>query len=675
MDKLRLIESDPWLEPFSNKIVERNRNIVRKISELAGKSSLKDFATGHLYFGVKFENNRWVLREWAPNATSIHLVGDCNGWQESDEYSFKATGNGNWELILNADQLDHLDNYKLRIAWAGGKKDRIPAWCNYVIQDPETKNFNACIWSPPEPYRWKNDSKNPEIDFPLIYEAHVGMATEDYKTGTYNEFREHILPRIKKAGYNTVQLMAVQEHPYYGSFGYHVSSFFAPSSRFGTPDELKALIDEAHGMGLKVIMDLVHSHAVKNELEGIGNYDGSGFQFFHTGYRREHVAWDSLCFNYGKNEVVHFLLSNIQYWLKEFHFDGFRFDGVTSMLYLDHGLGRDFTSYEMYFDSGEDEDAIIYLGLANQLIRDIDPRAISIAEEMSGYPGLATPVEFGGVGFTHRMAMGTPDYWIRIIKEKKDEDWNVEEMFWELTRKRDEEKTVGYAESHDQALVGDKTIIFRLIDKEMYFAMDKASENLVIDRGIALHKLIRLVTIGTSGNAWLNFMGNEFGHPEWIDFPREGNNWSYKYARRQWSLVDNMDLRYHYLGDFDREMINLIKKYGLLKIPEIYLRHANPGDQVLAFERGKLYFTFNFNPSKSFVDYGLSAIPGRYKLLISSDSTEFGGQGRIDPSIVYRTFPEVSYTPNQMLKVYLPSRTAAVFERIQQKSVDNLLKK
>ena len=213
------------------------------------------------------------------------------------------------------------------------------------------------------------------------------LAADSEKVGTYNEFRKNILPRIKKLGYNVIQLMAIQEHPYYGSFGYHVSSFFAASSRFGTPEELKQLIDEAHGMGIMVIMDLVHSHAVRNEVEGLGNYDGTRYQFFHEGKRGEHDAWDSYCFNYGKNEVLHFLLSNVKYWLDEYHFDGFRFDGVTSMLYYDHGLSRAFTSYDMYFDSGQDEEAITYFKLSNKLIHETNPNAISIAEEMSGYPG------------------------------------------------------------------------------------------------------------------------------------------------------------------------------------------------------------------------------------------------------------------------------------------------
>ena len=185
------------------------------------------------------------------------------------------------------------------------------------------------------------------------------MATEEEKVGSYNEFRENILPRIKEDGYNAIQIMAIQEHPYYGSFGYHVSSFFAPSSRNGTPEELRELIDKAHELGLAVIMDIVHSHAVKNEIEGIARMDGSYDLYFHGDPgRRYHSAWDSLCFDYGKDEVLHFLLSNCKYWMDEFRFDGFRFDGVTSMIYMSHGLGESFTDYGDYY-SAKDRKSVV----------------------------------------------------------------------------------------------------------------------------------------------------------------------------------------------------------------------------------------------------------------------------------------------------------------------------
>ena len=662
----QIVKNDPWLNPYTDVIAGRQDKAIKREKKLISPfRSIEDFANGYRFFGMHFNGKEWTFREWAPNATRIFLIGEFNNWKELEDYKLNRLENGVWEIVLSKDKLNHKDLFKLSIYWEGGQGYRLPSYANRVVQHEDSKIFDAQIWQPQEHYHWKLEKFSNVPEIPLIYEAHVGMATEKENVGTFNEFREQVLPRIKKAGYNTLQLMAVQEHPYYGSFGYHVSNFFAVSSRFGTPYELKQLVDEAHSQGIAVIMDLVHSHSVKNELEGLGRFDGTPYQYFHDGPRREHVAWDSLCFDYGKNEVLHFLLSNCKFWLDEYKFDGFRFDGVTSMLYYDHGLSRDFTNYGMYFDGQQDEDAIIYLKLANKLIHTFHPKAMTIAEEMSGMPGLAESFESGGFGFDFRLAMGIPDYWIKIIKERPDEQWNVSELYHELTSKRKDEKTIAYAESHDQALVGDKTIIFRLIDKDMYFHMDKTSQNLVIDRGLALHKMIRLITLATSGGGYLNFMGNEFGHPEWIDFPREGNNWSFKYARRQWSLMDDPDLRYHYLADFDRDMLELIKKEKCLQQPYSYLRTSNQPDQVLAFDRKDLLFIFNFNPNRSFTDYGITVEPGKYKIVLNTDAKKYGGFGLIDDSMLY--YPERGdnkVSRYNFLKLYLPCRVGLVLKRI-----------
>jgi 1,4-alpha-glucan branching enzyme len=491
------------------------------------------------------------------------------------------------------------------------------------------------------------------------------MAQDAEKVGTYLEFKDNILPRIKNEGYNAIQIMAIAEHPYYGSFGYHVSNFFACSSRFGTPEELKQLVDAAHEMGIAVIMDIVHSHAVKNEMEGLGNFAGDGCQYFMQGDRREHPAWDSLCFDYGKNEVLHFLLSNCKYWLEEYKFDGFRFDGVTSMLYYSHGLGQAFGGYGDYYNGGQDDEAICYLTLANELIHQVNPKAITIAEEVSGMPGLAAPFKEGGYGFDYRMQMNVPDYWIKTMKERKDEEWKPSSIFWELTNRRKDEKTVTYAESHDQALVGDKTIVFRLIDSDMYWHFKKGDENFMAHRGIALHKMIRLVTASTLNGAYLNFMGNEWGHPEWIDFPREGNGWSHKYARRQWNLVDNHELCYHYLGDFDKAMLKVLKsEKNIEKTPVTEIWH-NDGDQILAYTRGDLLFVFNFNPSQSFTDYGFLVPEGSYDVVLNTDNSDFGGNNLTDDSVRHFTMHDPLYEKDNKgwLKLYIPARCAMVLRK------------
>ena len=664
---LNLIKSDPWLEPYAAAITGRHQYAMDKETELTngGKQTLSDFASGYLYFGLHRTDKGWTFREWAPNATHIYMVGTFNNWEEKEEYSLKRLQNGNWEINLPANAMQHGDLYKLIVYWDGGQGERIPAWATRVVQDENTKIFSAQVWNPEKPFKFRKKTFKPSTDPLLIYECHIGMAQQEEKVGTYSEFREKILPRIAKAGYNCIQIMAIQEHPYYGSFGYHVSSFFAASSRFGTPEELKELIDTAHGLGIAVIMDIVHSHAVKNEVEGLGNFAGDPNQYFYPGARREHPAWDSLCFDYGKNEVIHFLLSNCKYWLEEYQFDGFRFDGVTSMLYYSHGLGESFSNYGDYFNGHEDDNAMCYLTLANELIHMVNPKAITIAEEVSGMPGLAAKVEDGGYGFNYRMAMNIPDYWIKTIKEKIDEDWKPSSMFWEVINRRQDEKTISYAESHDQALAGDKTIIFRLIDADMYWHMQKGDENYTVNRGIALHKMIRLLTATTINGGYLNFMGNEFGHPEWIDFPREGNGWSCKYARRQWDLVDNKNLTYHYMADFDENMLKVIKSVKDFQATPIQEIWHNDGDQVLVYQRKDFIFVFNFNPKQSFTDYGFLVAPGAYEVILNTDSVQFGGNGFSDDTITHFTISDPLYKKEkkEWLKLYIPARTAMVLRK------------
>lgn len=664
-----IVASDPYLEPYEAAIRGRHEHALWKIGQLTrnGRQTLSDFANGYKYFGLhKVPRGGWVFREWAPTATDIYLVGDFNNWTEDEKYRCKRIeGTGNWELKLPAKAMKHGQLYKMHVKWDGGEGERIPAWCQRVVQDEVTKIFSAQVWAPKTPYQWKKKNFKANTNPLLIYECHVGMGQDAEKVGTYTEFKDNVLPRVAKDGYNCIQVMAIQEHPYYGSFGYHVSSFFAPSSRFGTPEELKALIDAAHQMGISVVMDIVHSHAVKNEVEGLGNLAGDPNQYFYPGDRHEHPAWDSLCFDYGKDDVIHFLLSNCKYWLEEFHFDGFRFDGVTSMLYYSHGLGEAFTNYGDYFNGHEDDNAICYLTLANKLIHEVNPKAITIAEEVSGMPGLAAKFEDGGYGFNYRMAMNIPDYWIKTIKERRDEDWKPSSIFWEVKNRRADEQTISYCESHDQALVGDKTIIFRLIDADMYWHFKQGDENDMVHRGIALHKMIRLVTLGTINGGYLNFMGNEFGHPEWIDFPREGNGWSYKYARRQWNLVDNPELDYHFLGDFDRKMIEVVKgEKNFIKTPVQEIWH-NDGDQVLAFMRGDLVFVLNFSPTRSFTDYGFLVPEGDYKVVLNSDAKEFGGNGFADDTMVHHTNFDPVYEKDHKgwLKLYIPARSAVVLKK------------
>ena len=662
-----IYDTDPWLKPFKAAIDARHLNILKIKEKFASDGLLSKAINNHLYYGMHNDGQgHWIFREWAPNANKIYLIGDFNNWKRTEAYALKPVGNGNWEIVLDDIFLNHGTLYKLFIEWPGGGAERLPAYVTRAVQDPVTKQFCAQVWAPEKPYKWRHrkPGKRPN---PLIYECHIGMATEKEKVGTFDEFRTDVLPKIADLGYDTIQIMALQEHPYYGSFGYQVSNFFALSSRFGTPEEFKALVDEAHGYGIAVVMDIVHSHSVDNEAEGLGKFDGKEDLYFYSGHQGRHPAWGSRCFDYGKDETKYFLLSNCKFWMEEYHIDGFRFDGVTSMLYWDHGLGKDFVGYDNYFNSGVDENAVAYLALANILIHEMNKDAFTIAEDVSGMAGLAAPFDCGGVGFDFRMSMGVADNWIKWIKELSDDQWSMGEMWWQLTNKREDEKTISYAECHDQAMVGDKTIAFRLMDAQMYTSMNKDSKSLVIDRGIALHKMIRLVTMATAGNGYLTFMGNEFGHPEWIDFPREGNGWSYKYARRQWSLAEPDYLRYKYLRNFDKAMIRLEKDNDLLASkPELLVQDEQK--KILIFKRNNCIFALNFNPTASFADYGFAAPAGKYVGVLDTDENEFDGFSRIKNGEVHFTVQEKSQNGNgkydSTLYLYLPCRSAIVLKKL-----------
>ena len=646
---LKLVEEDKLLKPFAGIIEKRHQQVLAMEREFTYRTTrLSDKCNSYLYYGLHRTNEGWVFREWAPNATAIYLLGEFNDWRKHPDYVLTKVGDGNWEIKLPLGALVHEMLYRLLVEWNGGSGERLPSHVRRVIQDEYTKIYSAQVWDPLNPYQMRHERPK-RTDYPLIYEAHIGMSTEHRRVSTFTEFRLFVLPRIVDLGYNTIQLMAVQEHPYYGSFGYQVANFFAVSSRFGTPDELKALIDAAHSMGIRVIMDIVHSHAVNNEEEGLSRFDGSYDQYFYPGDRGYHPLWGSRC-----------LLSNCKYWLEEFRFDGYRFDGITSMLYWDHGINKDFTEYSLYYDGNQDESAITYLALANRVIHQVDPEAITIAEDMSGMPGVASPIEDGGMGFDYRMNMGTPDYWIKLLKEKRDEEWHVGDLFYELTNKREEEHTISYAESHDQALVGDKTIFFRLVDKAIYSSMGVFDKNVIIDRGMSLHKMIRLVTIGTAADGYLNFMGNEWGHPEWIDFPREGNGWSYDHARRLWSLVDDENLRFRFLNMFDKAMIQMVNDTGVFHWrPEPLVRDNER--QVLIFTRGDYLFVFNFNPEKSFPDYVFDAPSGKYTMVLNTDNKNFDGVGRIDEEVEH--FTRYVSPGRGQLSLYVPARTGFVLRR------------
>ena len=658
---------DTWLMPFLDVYRKRQEFVARRRREFLGSPAgrLAEKADWHLRYGLqRQEDGNWLFREWLPGVTAACLLGEFNRWEASPWFELHPVeGTEDWEAVIPGTLISHGQAFQLYVEWPGGSGWRLPTATRCIRRETQADGhvlFNAVAWAPETEYVWKHDDFRPSRQA-LIYEAHVGIAQSEPRVGTWREFADNVLPRIAKDGYTCVQLMAVAEHPYYASFGYHVSNYYTPADNFGSPDDLKYLVDTAHGLGLRVIMDLVHSHSVKNELEGLGNFAGHREQFFHAGEKGEHPAWNSYCFDYSKPQVLRFLLSNCRFWLEEYHFDGFRFDGVTSMLYFDHGLDHAFTSYDDYFGPNVDWDSVAYLTLANELCHGLGKEVWTIAEDVSGMPGLGMAVADGGMGFDFRLAMGVTDFWFKLL-DRLDEFWDIGGLWYELTNRRQDEKTISYVECHDQALVGGQTFLFRCLGSAMYDSMDVNSRSLLVDRGIALHKMARLATAASAGQGYLNFIGNEFGHPEWLDFPRIGNGWSYDHARRRWDLCDAPQLRYQYLNAFDQAMMALLKS-----VPDFYehpaeYRLVDNDRHLIVFERAGLLFACNFHPTECYVACELPCDGHEYALVLDSDADEFNGFGRVEPGQhFFNLSNEGEY---RRISVYLPNRTALVLKKV-----------
>jgi 1,4-alpha-glucan branching enzyme len=673
---LPIFKDDPHLRAHEHDIMLRIKEYRHWKKELDEKEGgLLHFAEGYQQFGFHRDeaNKKWIFREWLPKVKQAFLIGEFNGW--SNDNPAVSEGFGRWRVDL-PDKPDgtwavqHKTQVRVRMEGESGNWfDRVPAFAKLAWQDTSTNLFNGVFWEPPSADRYKFKHRRPPKPENLkIYEAHAGFASIHERVATWTEFKDDVLPRIKRLGYNCVQLMAVAEHAHYGSFGYHVTSFYAPTSRCGTPEELKEMIDAAHGHGIIVLMDLVHAHCSSNQIDGVAAQDGTDHCYTHGGAKGKQEQWDSSLFHYTKWEVLRYLLSNVRWWLEEYGFDGFRFDGVTSMLYHSHGIGKGYSGgYHEYFGLDADVEAHTYLMLANNLIHKLLPRtAITVAEDVSGMPTLCRPVAHGGFGFDYRLAMALPDMWIKLLKETPDDDWDMGHITHSLQNRRWKEPCVAYTESHDQAIVGDKTTAFWLMDAEMYTHMSTMSPpSMCVDRGLALHKMLRLVTMGLGGEAWLCFMGNEFGHPEWVDFPRPENGWSYSHCRRRFDLPAEDHLKYKFFEAFDVLMCALENRFRFMASDQQFCSKKDQGDKVIVFERGPLLFVFNFHPCNSYTDYRVGHPWNEgLRVLLDSDEGRFGGHMRLEWGHSNSAPPGEAWDNRyHSTQLYIPSRTVQVLCR------------
>ncbi|KAK7287576.1 hypothetical protein RIF29_00857 [Crotalaria pallida] len=558
--------------------------------------------------------------------------------------------------------IPHGSKYRVYFNTPNGPLERVPAWATYVQPAVDGTQAYAIHWEPPPEhvYKWKNTS--PKVPKSLrIYEAHVGISGSEPKISSFNEFTDKVLPHIMETGYNAIQLIGVVEHKDYFTVGYRVTNFYAVSSRYGTPDDFKRLVDEAHGLGLLVFLEIVHSYAAADENVGLSMFDGSNDCYFHSGKRGQHKFWGTRMFKYGDPDVLHFLLSNLNWWIVEYQVDGFQFHSLSSMIYTHNGFASFTGDLEEYCNQYVDKDALLYLILANEILHALYPNIITIAEDATFYPGLCEPTSQGGLGFDYYVNLSVSEMWSTFLESVPDNEWSMTKIVNTLVSDRAyADKMLMYAENHNQSISGRRSfaeILFGEIDEHSHHY----KESLV--RGSSLHKMIRLITLTIGGRAYLNFMGNEFGHPKRVEFPTSSNNFSYSLANRQWDLLAKEGLNRD-LFSFDKDMMKLDENARVLSRRFPYLHHVNDSSMVISYIRGPLLFIFNFHPTDSYDNYSIGVEEaGEYQVILNTDEIKYGGQGCLkEDQYFQKTVSKRVDGLRNSLEVPLPSRTAQVYK-------------
>lgn len=557
--------------------------------------------------------------------------------------------------------ISHGSRYRVYFNTPNGALERVPAWATYVLPDSDGNQYYAVHWEPPpeDVYKWKN--KRPKVPKSFrIYECHVGISGIEQKISSFNEFISKVLPHIKNAGYNAIQLIGVIEHRDYSSVGYKVTNLFAVSSRFGTPNDFKHLVDEAHGLGLLVFLDIVHSYSAADELVGLSLFDGSNDCYFHTGKRGHHKYWGTRMFKYGDVDVLHFLLSNLKWWVVEYQIDGFQFHSLSSMMYTHNGFATFTGEMEEYCNQYVDKDALIYLILANEMLHELHPDIITIAEDATFYPGLCEPTSQGGLGFDYWVNLSVSEMWLWLLENAPYQEWNMNKIVSVLVNnQQSHEKMLLYTENHNQSISGGRSfaeIILRKFKEQPFGSED------VTFRVSSLHNMVKLITFSISGSAYLNFMGNEFGHPNRVEFPMPSNNYSFNFANRRWDLL--LEGVHNNLFKFDMDMMRMDEHEQILSrgLPKVH--HVNDFNMVISYIRGPLLFICNFHPEISHKMYIIGVEEaGEYKVILNTDEISYGGHGELkDDQYLQRTSNKRADGYRISLEVTLPRRSAQVYK-------------
>jgi 1,4-alpha-glucan branching enzyme len=602
-----------------------------RIFEKLGAHRIRVGSTTGVHFAV-----------WAPNATRVSVIGDFNGWDGRVHPMRLLTPSGIWELFVP--DLPDGEKYKFEIRTREGhlleKSDpfgvafEIPPQTASVVRDISRYTWGDAAWM-------ESRASNREwLERPMsVYEVHLGswarVPEEGERYLRYSELVEKLVPYVQEMGFTHVEFLPVMEHPFSGSWGYQVLGFFAPTSRYGSPEEFKALVDAFHRAGIGVILDWVPGHFPKDE-HGLARFDGTAL-FEHADPRQgEHQDWGTLIFNYGRNEVRNFLLSNALFWLEEYHVDGLRVDAVASMLYLDYSRTEGNWIPNRY-GGRENLEAIEFLQRLNTLTHGQYPGTITAAEESTAFPGVSRPVHLGGLGFTYKWNMG----WMHDMLAYLEQDavyrrWSHELVTFSMLYAHSENFILPL--SHDEVVHGKRA----LLDKMPGDAWQKYA---------TLRTLLGFM-YGHPGKKLL-FMGGEFG--QWREWNHDRS--------LDWHLLE--DPAHKALQDYVRTL-----NAHLRTQPALYELDVDPAgfrwidchdheNSVVSFVRTArqsddfVVWVFNFTPVPR-GDYRLGMpAPGYYAELLNSDSALFGG-GNLGNSGGVTTDPVAAHGFSQSVRLMVP---------------------
>lgn len=607
---------------------------------------------------IKWKNRkgyRFVV--WAPNASAVSVVGDFNDWDGSDSPLKRVNKEGLWAVFLTDIPPD--SPYKYEIIHASGKR-RLKS-DPYAAQSELRPATASLTPGNAPPYKWKDkkwqETKklyNPYKSPVNIYEVHLGTWKKkpDGNLYTYRELADELIPYVKDLGYTHIEIMPISEHPYDLSWGYQITGYYSVTSRYGKPDDFKYFVDQCHQEGLGVILDWVPGHFCKDD-HGLRQFDGEPLFEYADPRKSEKTSWGTLTFDFGRQEVQSFLISNAVYWLKEFHIDGIRVDAVASMLSLNFDKNED--EEKVYNSYGGDDhlEAFAFIKKLNQVVFEYFPSVLMMAEDSSDLPLVTAPTHSGGLGFNFKWNMG----WMNDMLEYMEHDplyrkWHHNLLTFSFMYIHTENFVLPL--SHDEVVHGKRSLLNKMPgDQWQQFA------NL---------RLLYGYMMAHPGKKLL-FMGGELGqYAEWKD--KEQLDWhltDYPFHHSMFTYVRELNKFYQsqpalFELDHDPEGFKWIDPHNIDQSTVAFIRQGKQ-------DSDQLIIICNFTPNV-YYDYKVGVpSPGTYEEIFNSDSEKFGGSNQISADKHF-SFSDKWHSFDNHIKISIPPLAVAIYKKIDKEKIE-----